>query len=191
MNIHPVVNNVRSRITLNSDEADLIASCFKPIALKRKKKLLLEHELNDKIYFIEKGLLYAYKTLESGDVQVIQFAKEDGWISDLYSYLTDKKSLFGIKSLEDCNLWMASKHDLEAVYKSIPKFESFARIVFQTAYSEALLKISNFYSFDAVTKYKMFLDQSRSLFQRVPLYLIASYLGIKPGSLSRIRKQII
>ena len=86
--IQTLYKNFQLRVKLDKNEFELMASYFQPILINKKEILVAEGKSNDKIYYVEKGLLFLYKTLDNGDTQVIQFAKENHWISDLYSFLS-------------------------------------------------------------------------------------------------------
>ncbi|WP_027381638.1 Crp/Fnr family transcriptional regulator [Chryseobacterium daeguense] len=189
MNAETLIKNIQSKINLEESDIPKIVSFFEPLTVKRKKDLLQENQYNGKLIFIEKGLLYAYKTLENGEEQVIQFAKETEWMSTLCSTLADPKTPYGVRSLEDCELWTITKNDLEIVHQLVPGMEKFSRMLFQSEYADSIIRILEIYSTDAASKYKGLLDRFPDLLQRAPQYLIASYLGILPSSLSRIRSQ--
>lgn len=180
--------NIQNKVAISEEEFEAFADFFQYREFKKKAILVGEKCANDTLYFIEKGLLYSYKTLENGELQVIQFAKENHWMSDLVSFFTSSKSLFGIQALEDSQVWMISKTDFELICSRYPKMETVFRLNFQSAYVNMLIRVSDIYSEDAQSKYNHFLKQFPDLAQRIPQYLIASYLGILPSSLSRIRK---
>ena len=187
--IETLFKSIRSKIELNDSEFASISGYFKPVHVSKKDILVVEGKSNDKLYFIEKGLLFSYKTLDNGNLQVIQFAKENYWISDLYSFFSGAKSLFSIQALEDSILWALTRKDFEQLCSQFPKMETLFRLNFQNAYVNTLLRLSDIYSEDAEAKYNKILEQQPDLLQRVPQYLIASYLGILPSSLSRIRNK--
>jgi CRP-like cAMP-binding protein len=187
--IQTLYKSIHSKIELNNSEFESIAGYFKPTHVSKKEILIAEEKSNDKLYFIEKGLLFSYKTLDNGNVQVIQFAKEDYWISDLCSFFSGTKSLFSIQAVEDSILWALNKNDFEKLCGEFPKMETLFRLNFQNAYVNTLRRLSDIYSEDAEAKYNKILEQQPDLLQRVPQYLIASYLGILPSSLSRIRNK--
>ena len=185
--IQTLYKNFQLRVKLDKNEFELMASYFQPILINKKEILVAEGKSNDKIYYVEKGLLFLYKTLDNGDTQVIQFAKENHWISDLYSFLSGQKSLFSVQALEDCELWALDKKGFDEINSKFPVVETSFRLALQGAYLSTLLRLSEIYSEDAQAKYNKMRDQQPDLLQRVPQYLIASYLGILPSSLSRIR----
>ncbi|MEQ1554146.1 MAG: Crp/Fnr family transcriptional regulator [Ferruginibacter sp.] len=184
-----LIKHIQEKVKISEQEMESIIQQFDIVVIKKKTNLIVEEKLNDRIYFVEKGLLYAYKTLDDGSTQVIQFAKENNWISDLYSFFSSTKSLFTVQTIEDCQLLSITKKQFDSICEIYPKMEKFFRLVFQTAYVNTLKRISDNYSDDAETKYNQCISQHPEIIQRVPQYLIASYLGILPSSLSRIRNK--
>ncbi len=180
---------IEEKVQISQQEFEVIAQEFDIISIKKKTNLIIEGKLNDRTYFVEKGLLYAYKTLDDGSHQVIQFAKESNWTSDLYSFFLSSKALFTVQALEDCQLLSITKKQFDSICEAHPKMERFFRLQFQAAYVTTLHRLSDVYSTDAETKYNHFVAHHNQLAQRVPQYLIASYLGILPSSLSRIRNK--
>ena len=180
---------IQEKVSISEQEFETFAHQFDTIVIKKKTNLIVEEKLNDRIYFVQKGLLYAYKTLEDGNTQVIQFAKESNWISDLYSFFSSSKALFTVQTLEDCELLSITKKQFDNICENYPNMEKFFRLIFQTAYINTLQRLSDAYSEDAETKYNHFITHHNQLTQRMPQYLIASYLGILPSSLSRIRNK--
>lgn len=189
MNKQCLYQNINSKISISKADFDVFADCFKARLIKKKQKLVEEGQANDKIYFVEKGVLFSYKQLDNGDTQVIQFAKENYWISDLYSFISGSKALFTVQTLEDCEVWELSKADLDKICRQYDPMETYYRSNIQNAYVTTLLRLSNVYSADAEANYNELRNTQPDLLQRVPQYLIASYLGILPSSLSRIRKK--
>ncbi len=189
MNIQSLYENINAKISISLVEFELFADCFKAKSIRKKGKLIEEGKSNNKLFFVEKGLLYSYKQLDNDATQVIQFAKENYWISDLYSFLSASKALFTLLTLEDCEVWEISKTDLDKICNQHHLVETFYRLNIQNAYVSTLLRLSNVYSANAEEKYNEIRNVQPDLLQRVPQYLIASYLGILPSSLSRIRNK--
>jgi CRP-like cAMP-binding protein len=120
----------------------------------------------------------------------VQFAIEDWWISDMKSFLTNQPSTYNIDALEDSELLLIDKASQDKLCCAIPKFEHYFRILLESNSSAAQLRISDFISASAEDRYLNFLKTYPKLVQRVPQSQIASYLGITPQSLSRIRKEL-
>src|SRR5882672_2620533 len=93
-----------SKVALTEKEFQSISPCFKYLAVDKKHKLLSEGQNTDRAYIVEKGLLYLYKTLDNGERQVLQFAKENHWIGDFYSVFSGSKALFSLETIEPCEL---------------------------------------------------------------------------------------
>lgn len=182
-------NNIQSKVPIQPEDFENLSFYFQPLKVKKRAILIREGEYNNRLFFVEKGLLYLHKTMQSGDIQVIQFAKEDYWLSDLCSFFTGSRALFSIQTLEDCTLYSLSKKDFDEICLLCPGMETFFRLQFQSAYVHTLVRLSDAYSQDAQTKYNRIREESADLLQRVPQYLIASYLGVLPSSLSRIRSK--
>lgn len=181
--------NFLAKVAITDAEWAVVAAGFECELIPKKTKIIKEGSLNDRLYFVETGLLYAYKSQQDNQQQVIQFAWENHWISDLFSLLSGKPALFTIVTLEDCKLWSINKQQYDRYCAEFRWMETAFRINFQQAYLHAILRLSDGYSLDATEKYNRLFDKYPQLLQRAPQYLIASYLGVLPSSLSRIRKQ--
>jgi CRP-like cAMP-binding protein len=156
-----------------------------------KKDLLAEEGgFCNYIYFIEQGSCYSFLTDEEGDKQVVQLALEDYWISDLYSFFSGKKAIYTIETLEPTKVLALNKEGFQKACDTIPVFDRFFRILLQNAYVALQQRMAQTNSEEAESRYAEFSKIHPDFIQRIPQYLIASFLGVKPESLSRIRKGI-
>ena len=114
---------------------------------------------------------------------------EDWWIGDMQSFFLQIPSMFNIQALEDCELLVSSKTEFENAFIEVPDFEKFYRLKTQTAYTKTQQTVVE-KTETAEDRYLKIFKTNPSLLQRVPQHYLASYLGIKPQSLSRIRKKI-
>ncbi len=173
-----------------SEEAEtIILSAFEPSSVKKKKDLLEPGEVCQYLYFIVKGCLRSYYVDEKGLEHIYQIRLDNSWISDLESFFSQKPSKYYIESLEDTELLRISHERLERLYSEVPQLERYFRILFQKAYVNALARLNDTMWVSAVDRYNQMLKEQSDIFQRVPLVYIASYLGITPESLSRIRRK--
>ena len=159
--------------------------------LRKKQYLLQEGEISRYEYFVNKGCLRTYSIDEKGQEHIVQFAIEDWWTGDMYSFLTQTPGLYTIDALEDSELFCLEKNALEELYTKIPKFEKFFRHLLQNAFIAGQRRIIESMSLAADQRYCKFIEQYPLMEKRLPLKQIASYLGITPESLSRIRSQYI
>ena len=141
-------------------------------------------------YFILEGACYSYYVNEKGDTNAIQFALENYWITDAGSYFNGKPAVFNIETLEPTRALLINKNNFDPLVCSHPLFDRFFRILLQNSLSSLQRRIAQTISEDAEFRYLEFSGKSPHFVQRFPQYLIASYLGIAPQSLSRIRKEI-
>lgn len=174
---------------MTEDDWSRIEPFFRFSTVKKKETLIRQGQPFDNAFFIQKGLLFSYRTVESGESQVVQFGQEHHWFGDLHSFLTGKDALFSLEALEPSELWAISKADVDHAMRDSRAMETFMRLLFQTAYAHTLAYLSEIYSQDAEAKYERLRSQRPQLLQRAPQHLIASYLGILPSSLSRIRNK--
>jgi CRP-like cAMP-binding protein len=179
--------NKWSNITKEDEVA--IISAFEPISLQKKKDLLVSGQVCDYLYFITKGCLRSFFIDSKGVEHVYQIRMDNNWIGDIDSYFTRQKSKYNIEALEDSNLLRISVDRIDQLFIEIPNLERYFRILFQKAYVNALNRLSSTMWDTAIDRYNEMLKEHPEIFQRVPLVHIASYLGITPESLSRIRKQ--
>lgn len=140
--------------------------------------------------FVIKGLLRAYSVDNRGQEHIVMFAPEDWWISDLYSVIAETPATLNIDAMEDTEVLSIEKPDLEELFLKVPKFERLFRILLQNAFIAHQQRILNSISQTAEERYLQFRTKYADIEQRVPQHQIASYLGITPETLSRIRRQL-
>ena len=156
-----------------------------------KKVLLSEAGIDCKYqYFILEGSAYSYYVNEKGDKSVLALAIEEYWITDAASYFTGKPSVANIETLEPTRALLINRKDYDDLCCSHPLFDRFFRILMQNGLASLHRRILETISEDAEHRYREFSASYPHFVQRIPQYLIASYLGIRPQSLSRIRKHL-
>jgi CRP-like cAMP-binding protein len=187
---HQLHKTLVSKISVSDAEFEIVKTFFKPKKLRKKQFLLQEGDICYRLAFVEKGSLYSYSTDGKGIQHVIQFAFDGWWIADLYSYLTGEKSLYSIEALENCELLILDQEDEKELIRQFPRYEVYTKILYQNAYVALQRRLEATLGLSAEEKYSQLMDNYPSLSERVPQHLLASYLGITPETLSRIRKQI-
>ena len=140
--------------------------------------------------FITDGCLKCYHIDEDGNEQILQFGIEGWWINDLYSYLTQTPAKYFIQAIEDSCVFQIERNSLEQLYKQIPSIERFFRIKIQNAYVTLQDRTIHSMSKPAKQRYLDFRKSYPKIEQRVPQYMVASYLGVTPEFLSSIRNEI-
>lgn len=176
-------------VEISKEEEQKIQSAFETIFVEKKKTILQPDETCKYIYFIVKGCLRSYYIDEKGTEHIHLIRMDNNWISDLQSFFSEKPSKFYIETIEDSEIMRISYDNLELLYKEVPVLERYFRILFQKAYINTLDRLNETKWDTAIERYNNMIKEQPDMFQRVPLIYIASYLGITPESLSRIRRQ--
>lgn len=185
-----VRKNISKHIQLSEKEFNYFTSVLKKKKLRKKQFLLEEGEVCSNECFVTKGCLRLYHLDDNGKEHILQFAIADWWIADQYSFLTGLPSHNFIDALDDSEVLLIEKPLLEKLFNEVPKFERFFRIAFQNSYIALQRRLLSNISQSAEERYKNFIKRYPDIEQKVPQHQVASYLGIKPESLSRLRKQL-
>lgn len=183
--------NIEKTIQRNIPDKDFVhfLSLIEPRTFGKKEFLVREGDFCDEVYFIESGACYSYIMDDAGDRHVVQFALEGHWISDLYSFFSQQKAIYSIETLEPTTVLVMTRDNFKKACDEISSFDRFFRVLIQNAYVSVQYRLAKSHSEDAELRYAEFSKENTELASRIPQYLIASYLGIKPQSLSRIRKE--
>jgi CRP-like cAMP-binding protein len=185
-----ILKNISKHITLDEEEKKYFLSILHYRKVARGKALLNYGEICKSQYFVIDGCLRNYSIDSDGKEHIIAFACKDWWIGDLYSYLTETPAESTIDALVPTEVFEIMKWDMEKVYERIPKFDRFFRILFQNAMVNQLGRLGQIMSIPAEERYKGFIKQYPGIYEQIPLKYIASYLGISPEFLSKIRNKI-
>jgi CRP-like cAMP-binding protein len=183
-------NTLKSKVEFSDGDLERIKQHLTPKKLRKKQYLLQEGDLCKHIAFVEKGLLRAYTIDEKGTENIIQFALEGWLISDLFSFLTAEPAVYTIDAVEDCELALISKNSHEELLNSIPRYETWIRLQITGAYLALQRRITSVISLTLEERYEGFTSTYPEIAQRVPQHMIASYMGLTPETLSRVRKKI-
>jgi CRP-like cAMP-binding protein len=178
------------KIQLTEEEKLLSKSFFIPKKLRKKQYLLQEGDVCKYVAFVEKGILRQYTVGDKGNEHILQFAFEGWWMADQYSFLTGEPSLYNIDALEDCELLLLTKQAEEHLLEKLPKFERFFRLLLQNNLIATLRRLESSLSGTAEEKYNQLIQSCPTLAERIPQHMLASFLGITPETVSRIRKQM-
>jgi CRP-like cAMP-binding protein len=178
---------VLSRAQVSDDEFAILETIVKEKKLRKRQYLLQEGDVAKYYCFITKGLLRTYSVDEKGNEHIIRFAMENWWISDRESLLTGQPSTFNIDAIEDAELILIDKKDYDAVIAKTPAFEAMVQSILNKSFSTSQNRIRELISNTAEEKYRNFVERYPAFALRVPQAMIASFLGITPETLSRLR----
>ncbi len=190
--ISPVLEKeLREIAGMNGEEVELYMSFLTQKSLRKKDYLLMAGDICRYVTYINKGCMRRFSIDKHSKEVILNFALEDHWVGDLESFIFQKPTEFYIQTLEDCELLQISRENFFRACKEIPKFKKFHDDKAQQNHYSVLKRLSMAKSATPEEKYLDLMKKQPQLFQRVPLHYIASYLGIEPESLSRIRKRIV
>ena len=187
--IEPLLNYFNNLISLNKEEKELVSQKFRPRLYRKKQYVLQEGDVCMQINFIVRGCLRMYKIDDKGGTHILQFAAENNWITDLGSFHTEKPSELNIDALEDTMVLHINRNDLISLYMKAPKFDRIFRVLIENSYVSLQKRLLQTISSTAEDRYQYFIDTYPHLANRLPQTQIASFLGITPEFLSRLRNK--
>ncbi|MBS7234205.1 Crp/Fnr family transcriptional regulator [Flavobacterium psychroterrae] len=182
-----LLQHIEKIITLELWEIDLLESCLSVSTIKKKELILKEGQICNTLYFITKGCLRQYIINSKGSEQTLQFGIENWWITDYLSYHNQTPSHFYIQAVEKCEVITLEKQTLESILIQIPKLERYFRIIAQKSFGAAQMRIKFLFTMSAEERYHHFNDLYPEFVQRVPQYMLASYLDFSAEFMSKIR----
>lgn len=187
------LDNFKTQIRKITDFSEDECSIFTPYLVKKKLKkgeyLLQEGQRVSQIAFVEKGVLRFYYLSDGKEINNHFFLENDYAVSYL-DFLKGNPSRYYIQAIEDCELLTFNSKALDEAYSQSKNWERFGRIIAENAYSIATSRFESFLFFSAKERYLQMIEDYPRFIKRIPLYHLASYLGIERESLSRIRKEI-
>jgi CRP-like cAMP-binding protein len=184
-----ILANISKYIQLTDEEIKFFTSLLRHRRIRKRQYVLQAGDINQFENFVVKGCLRAYTVDSEGQEHIVMFGLEGWWISDLYSFLTNTPATQNIDALENSEVLSIEKSDLEKLYEEVPKFNKFFRRLLQNAFVAHQKRIIATISQTAEEQYIAFISKYPSIEQRVPQNQIASYLGLTPETISRIRRQ--
>jgi len=178
-------------VALTDAEKDDLAPRVHERVLKRKEFLLREGQVCRHFAFVLEGCFKMFATDKSGKEHNLQFAAEDDWIADISSFYSEKPSKLFIETLEPSRVLLIERSDLILLFSRFPKFVRYFKVIFENKFVEMQDRVLQNISSTAEERYLSFLKHYPHLSNRLPSIQIASYLGVTPEFLSKIRKEVI
>ena len=178
---------IKRHVSLTSEDEAFIRERVRPRRYLKGQYIVQQGDICHYESFVVSGCLKAFYSDSTGQEHVVMFAVEEWWISDLGSFINQTPADYNIQCLENSELIQFTLSTLEELYQKVPVLERFFRIIIQNAFVAAQKRIVNNHRLSARDRYVRFIEQYPNIVQRVPQYLIASYLGISKEFLSKIR----
>ncbi len=183
-------SHIEKRIHLTDEEFDVSSKYFVPKKIRKHQFLLNEGDVCKYLGFVNSGCMREYTIDRNGTEHINQFAIEDWWTSDLNSFLSGLPATRNIDALKDSEVLLLEKSAREELFNACPKMDRFFRILLEANYITTHQRVTDMLSQTAEERYLKFIKNYPKLIEQIPQNQIASYLGITPQSLSRIRKEL-
>ncbi len=181
---------IAKHINLNENEMNAFCSLFHLHQIKKKSFILQEGEVCKFEGFVTKGLFKVYHIDSNGFEQILYFAMENWWITDIDSFTNQTPSRLFIEALEDSEVLLIQKNDKEQAYNQLPKIEKLFRIMTQKTHVALQNRMIDNLSKTADQRYLDFIEKYPALYLRLTNVQIAAYLGISHEFVSKIRKKL-
>jgi CRP-like cAMP-binding protein len=186
-----LINHIKKYCDPEEEKLALLNSFFEKRTYRKKEVLLTEgHRCREK-FFIVKGCVHLYYLKQNGIEQTTDFAVENWWTSDFMAFQTGSISQFSIRATEHTDVLSITAENQQKLLNAVPELNAYFHLVFQRAYAASQVRFRLLYEFSKEELYRHFAQHFPAFVQRVPQYLLASYLGFTPEYLSEIRKKYL
>lgn len=186
-----LINHIRKFTRLSDEEVPAVLAFFKEFTVKKKENLLTEGQICRYNYFVTEGCLRMFFVDEKGVEKTVQFGLEHWWLADYFSFQRRQASAFCIQAVERTVVYALEQQAQEQLLEQFPQMERYFRMVHQTAHAASQMRLKFLYGYSREALYRQFSTSFPEFVQRIPQYLLASYLGITPEYLSELRAKNI
>lgn len=191
MELHnKLINYFMKIMPLTKEECDAIAATMDIREFKKGTVLLKEGEISAAAYFVIEGCVRQYYIVD-GEEKTNYFFTEEQWVVSITSMTNQAPANHYLACCIDSILVVGTREKEEGLYKKYPKLETVSRKVMEKVFAEQQEIMSSYVTDTPEQRYLKLLKSRPDLFQKIPQYQLASYIGVKPESLSRIRKRIL
>jgi len=181
--------HIRRFVGFTTEEAAMLNNYASTLVVKKKSLLLQEGQVCRHNYFVEKGCLRMFFTDEKGAEQTNQFAIENWWMTDYGSYTNGSPSQFYIQAVEHSSILAFSKSTERELFTALPVLDQYFRRILEKSFGATQWRIRYIFSQSKEERYWHFCSLYPDFIQRIPQYMLASYLGLTPEYVSEIRKK--
>jgi CRP-like cAMP-binding protein len=182
--------HIQEKVSLTNEDKEKIKTFFVAKRLRKRQYLLQEGEICKHLTFVAKGLLRTYNVDPRGDEHMSIFGWEGWWLSDFNSFLSGVPAVFNIDAIENSDLLLISKADYEALTVTVPVMDRYFRILYQNSLVTKERRLMSTITHSAEERYLQLAESNPQIIERIPQNLIASYLGLAPETISRIKKNL-
>lgn len=186
--IDKLIQYLTDKITLSAGETEQIMQVCIAKKVRKRQLLLQEGDVWRFNVFVSNGFLRTYSIDNKGNEHILNFSPENYWTGDRESLTTGKPSRFNIEAIEDTDVVLITKDNFDQLCRAIPQLNDLVNAILHKSFIVSQDRIHAGISLSAEEKYQKFLDEYPQIANRVPQHMIASYIGITPETLTRIRR---
>jgi len=186
-----ILENIAKHVSLTPEEQSLFLSKLETNTYKSKTILLNAGEVCRHSYFVNSGILRSFNINDNIVEHVLSFACEGWWMSDMYSFFSQKPGQLFIEVLEEAEVVSLSKENQEQLYLEIPKLERFFRILIENSLVANQQRLMDNLSLPAEERFEKFTTKYGSLVYKVPQKQIASFIGVTPEFFSKMKARLL
>ncbi|AJW62315.1 Cyclic nucleotide-binding domain protein [Elizabethkingia miricola] len=186
-----LIHLITQWVNLSAQEREWCAASFEPVSITKNTIIEKAGKVPEYLYFIVSGYLWIFHLNEKGEEITTHINCPPGFITSYFNYINQVPSDENLESITDCQLLRITKTNLEELIDKSPAFKDFSISVFQESISYNENRSRELATLTAEQRYLKLIKEYPDILQNVPLQYIASFLGMNPKNLSRIRKQVI
>jgi CRP-like cAMP-binding protein len=183
----PLQKHIERYVNIDTREFSAIQKYFEPLEFAKKQNLVTKDQVCKSNYFVVSGCLRMFFITDKGNEQTIDFALENWWMSDYDSFGSQKSSEFSIQAVEKTKVLSLTHDAQEEMLEKFPVMERYFRLIHQRAHAAYQSRVKMLYVLSREELYYLFVKRYPEFANRVPQYLLASFLGFTPEYLSEIR----
>jgi CRP/FNR family transcriptional regulator, anaerobic regulatory protein len=183
-----LLQTISQKVSFAPEDIALCEKYFEPISYPKNQIIEEQDKLGEYLYFINSGFMRLFYYDENGDENTTFFANSGDFLASYLSFIQGVKAKENIECITDCDLLRIKKTDLRTLIESSENFKQFSLLIFEKAMASSEIRANDLATLSAEQRYKKLLETQPEVLQNAPIQYIASFLGIKPQSLSRIRK---
>ncbi|WP_010253424.1 Crp/Fnr family transcriptional regulator [Myroides injenensis] len=184
-----LLSHIQLKVELSEIDKGLLKTFFTSKKLRKGQYLLQQGQVCRDLAFVSKGVLKSYLLDDKGTENINLLGWEGWWVSDFQSFVYQEPAIFDIEAVEPCELLLISRENYERMMDRIPLMEKYFRILFERSLATKDRSLISSNAFSAEEKYNQLLANYPAILDRIPQYLLASYVGVTPETFSRIKNK--